>query len=247
MRPEKYNLENEEYHKTEYIKIITPPSSLTKYLSLSKIKLLPKEEIELISSKEELALFCMNGCVSILIKDNEYELEKYDAIYIPLNEVFIIRNNGEEYVKMVAISALCNKKYEVKLFKFNDLRMDKSGTKLKRLKGGRLVYYYIGPEEKASKIILGLTIFQPYAYSFPPHNHFDQEEIYLFLKGKGRIEVYTSENNKEFITNVAEGDIITIPFGYYHPVYNFDEEMHFLWATAGERYNIIQKANIPME
>jgi len=247
MRPEKYNLESEKYHKTEYTKVITPSSSLTKYISLSKIKLLPKEEIELISSKEELALFCIKGCVSILIKEDEYKLEKYDVIYIPLNEPFIIRNNGEEYAKAIVISALCDKKYEVKLFNFNDLKMDNSSTKLKRLKGGRLVYFCIGPEINASKIILGLTIFQPYAYSFPPHNHFDQEEIYLSLKGEGRIEVYTSESKKEFITNVAEGDIVTIPFGYYHPLYNFDEEMHFLWATAGERYNIIQKVNIPME
>ena len=70
----------------------------------------------------------------------------------------------------------------------------------------------------------------------PPHNHTDQEEIYIFTKGRGSMEVYGEEETKSFVRAVGEGDAVTIPLLNYHPVFSQEEELHFIWCIAGNRY-----------
>ena len=53
--------------------------------------------------------------------------------------------------------------------------------------------------------------------SWPPHNHTDQEEIYIFTKGRGSMEVYADEETKSFVRSVGKGDAVTIPLLNYHP------------------------------
>ena len=74
--------------------------------------------------------------------------------------------------------------------------------------------------EGAEKLIAGYTIFQPNQRSWPPHNHTDQEEVYIFTKGRGSMEVYADEENKSFVHSVEEGDAVTIPLLNYHPVFS---------------------------
>jgi len=90
--------------------------------------------------------------------------------------------------------------------------------------------------EGADKLIAGYTIFNPHQRSWPPHNHTDQEEIYIFTKGRGSMEVYADEETKSFVRSVAEGDAVTIPIFNYHPVFSQEEELHFIWCIAGNRY-----------
>ena len=90
--------------------------------------------------------------------------------------------------------------------------------------------------EPAEKLIAGFTLFQPNQRSWPPHNHTDQEEIYIFTKGRGSMEVYADEETKTFVRSVQEGDAVTIPLLNYHPVFSQDEELHFIWCIAGNRY-----------
>jgi len=55
------------------------------------------------------------------------------------------------------------------------------------------------------------------------HSHDSTEEIYLFLEGKGKMQL----NNEN--SNVASGDIVTIPRGIFHRVFNIsDSKLIFL-------------------
>ena len=60
----------------------------------------------------------------------------------------------------------------------------------------------------------------PTSVPTPPHNHTDQEEIYIFTKGNGSMEVYADEETKTFVRSVNEGDAVTIPILNYHPVFS---------------------------
>jgi mannose-6-phosphate isomerase-like protein (cupin superfamily) len=90
--------------------------------------------------------------------------------------------------------------------------------------------------ESAEKLVAGYTFFQPHHRSWPPHNHTDQEEVYFFLKGRGSMEVYESEEHMSFVKEVREGDMVTIPMLNYHPVFTQDSPLEFIWCIAGERY-----------
>ena len=57
-----------------------------------------------------------------------------------------------------------------------------------------------------------------------------------FIQGHGAMEVYADEETKSFVCSVGEGDAVTIPLMNYHPVFSQDEELHFIWCIAGERY-----------
>ena len=90
--------------------------------------------------------------------------------------------------------------------------------------------------EKADKLIAGYTIYEPNTRAWPAHNHTDQEEIYIFTKGKGSMEVYADEETKTFVHDVDELDAVAIPVLNYHPVFSQKQELHFIWCIAGERY-----------
>ena len=62
------------------------------------------------------------------------------------------------------------------------------------------------------------------------HNHKGQEEVYQFISGKGTIEV----GNK--VIGVTSGDIVLIPDGEFHKVWNTGlEDLVFVCVFDGKR------------
>ena len=45
-------------------------------------------------------------------------------------------------------------------------------------------------------------------------------------------------STKSFVHSVGPGDAVTIPLLNYHPVFSQEEELHFLWCIAGNRYSV---------
>ena len=100
--------------------------------------------------------------------------------------------------------------------------------------------------EAADKFVAGYTFFEPHARSWPPHNHTDQEETYVFIRGRGSMEVYESAETMTFVHSVEEGDLVTIPYLNYYPVFSHDEPLEFIWCIAGERYCVGYKNKTSM-
>jgi mannose-6-phosphate isomerase-like protein (cupin superfamily) len=62
------------------------------------------------------------------------------------------------------------------------------------------------------------------------HSHAGQEEVYQFVFGTGEMEV---DDNR---FNVHPGDVVLIPDGAFHRVYNTgDEDLYFVCVFDGKR------------
>jgi len=62
------------------------------------------------------------------------------------------------------------------------------------------------------------------------HRHEDQEEVYIFTSGKGKMEI----DHLEFEVN--EGDVILVPGGAFHKVHNTgDFFLRFICIFEGKR------------
>lgn len=186
----------------------------------------------LVHAEEEALLFCWKGEVTIYLNDSSFSIETYDVLYVPRRAVYRL---GEAKVpsKVVVCRAPATKSFPVFHAKWKQFSKDE--RRIRRLKG-KDVFLMFDVSEQAERLIAGFTLFQPHQRSWPPHNHTDQEEIYIFTKGRGSMEVYAEEETKTFVRSVQEGDAVTIPILNYHPVFSQDEELHFIWCIAGNRY-----------
>ena len=183
-------------------------------------------------SGEEALLFCWKGSATATVAGKDFGLNRYDVLYVPRGETYCLANSGGES-KVIVCRAPAEKTHPIFHAKWSDVSKDEK--RIRHLKG-KDVFLMFDVSEAADKLIAGYTIFQPHQRSWPPHNHTDQEEIYIFTKGRGSMEVYADEESKSFVRSVSEGDAVTIPILNYHPVFSQEEELHFIWCIAGNRY-----------
>lgn len=184
----------------------------------------------------ESLLVQWKGQSEVLVDGHKYLLATYDMLYVPLGSTY--RISSAVGAAILHTSAPSQTRHPVHHAVFSDLSI--RPERIRKLKG-KDVYLVFDVTEAADKLVAGYTFFQPFARSWPPHNHTDQEETYIFLKGKGSMEVYESEETLSFVHNVYEGDAVTIPYLNYHPVFSQEEPLEFLWCIAGERYWIGDK------
>jgi len=188
---------------------------------------------ELYHHKEESLLFCIKGKVDVQVGSQTFALSYYDTLFIPLATAYTIENNSCEQALLVVCKARAQNQYEPFYSSWKQFSSDES--RIRHLKG-KDVYLMFDVSEKADKLIAGYTIYQPYTRAWPAHNHTDQEEVYIFTKGNGAMEVYADEERKTFVHSVAQMDAVTIPLLNFHPVFSQEEELHFIWCIAGQRY-----------
>ncbi len=187
--------------------------------------------------KNEAILFCIKGKVKIELESEaetfDYTLERYDTLYVPLSSLYSLENISDETAELVVCQASAENAHPP--FYSSWEKFSKDEKRIRHL-DGKEVYIMFDVGEEADKLIAGYTIYEPHTRAYPAHNHTDQEEIYIFCKGHGAMEVYKDEKSKTFVTSVDEMDAVTIPVLNYHPVFSQDEELHFIWCIAGERY-----------
>ena len=206
------------------------------------LKFLSCGEYHLPAGSESQA-FSVPGCESLLymwkghaiveLNGAEFDLAHYDTLYVPLGSAFRLRNPDGEPACLIQTAATAENVHPVFHSKFAEF--SKREDRIRHLKG-KDVYMMFDVGEPADKLVAGYTFFQPGQRSWPPHNHTDQEEVYIFLKGHGAMEVYADEETKCFVHSVGPGDAVTIPLLNYHPVFSQAGELHFLWCIAGNRY-----------
>jgi len=188
---------------------------------------------EIYHHKEEAILFCIKGEVKVRIGSQTFTLSHYDTLFIPLATPYIIENISSELSLLVVCKAQSENQYTPYYSSWKEISADES--RIRHL-NGKDVFLMFDVTEKADKLVAGYTIYQPFTRAWPAHNHTDQEEVYVFIKGKGAMEVYADEEHKTFVHSVAEMDAVTIPILNFHPVFSQSEELHFIWCIAGERY-----------
>ncbi|NUQ61406.1 MAG: 5-deoxy-glucuronate isomerase [Pirellulales bacterium] len=181
---------------------------------------------------EEALLFCWEGRTRVTLCGTKYELGRYDVLYVPRSEAYSLSHGGD-HCRLVVCRAPAEKAYPAYYAGWSEILHDE--RRLRRLKG-KDVFLMFDVSEQADKLMAGYTFFQPFQRSWPPHNHTDQEEIYIFLSGHGAMEVYAEEETKHLVRSVGPGDAVTIPVLNYHPVFSQEEPLEFIWCIAGARY-----------
>jgi mannose-6-phosphate isomerase-like protein (cupin superfamily) len=216
-----------------YVEKASPETSNLEFLTYGVYELSgPIISGALTHAGEEALLFCWRGAVDVLLGGASYRLGEYDVLYVPRGTTYRI-GQVEGEGRVIICRAPAEKSHPVFHGRWTEFSTDE--RRIRHLKG-KDVFLMFDVGEGAEKLMAGYTIFQPHQRSWPPHNHTDQEEIYIFIKGSGAMEVYGEEETKWFVRSVGEGDAVTIPLLNYHPVFSHGEELHFIWCIAGNRY-----------
>lgn len=216
-----------------YLEKSTPDNSHLELLTYGVYELNgPTRSAAVAHPGEESLLFCWQGEVSVAMAGTNYLLRTSDVLYVPRGATYHLgQSSGAS--RVIVCRAPAEQAYPPFHAHWEEFSRDE--RRIRHLKG-KDVFLMFDVTEGADKLIAGYTIFQPGQRSWPPHNHTDQEEVYIFLKGHGSMEVYGDEETKSFVTSVGPGDAVTIPLLNYHPVFSQAEELHFLWCIAGNRY-----------
>jgi mannose-6-phosphate isomerase-like protein (cupin superfamily) len=181
----------------------------------------------------ESLLYMWKGTAVAVVDGVAYDLASYDTLYIPLGSAFQLRNASADPACVIQTSAPAQNVHPVFHSKFAEF--SKREDRIRHLKG-KDVFLMFDVTEAADKLVAGYTFYEPYQRAWPPHNHTDQEEVYIFIKGHGAMEVYESPETTSFVQSVEEGDLVTIPMLNYHPVFSQKDPLQFIWCIAGERY-----------
>jgi mannose-6-phosphate isomerase-like protein (cupin superfamily) len=181
----------------------------------------------------ECLLFMWKGSAAVELGGKTYQLANYDTLYVPLGADFCLANASDTPAVIIQCSAPATNVHPVFHSKFAEF--SKREDRIRHLKG-KEVFMMFDVSEGADKLVAGYTFYEPYTRAWPPHNHTDQEETYIFIKGHGAMEVYETPEKMSFVHSVNEGDLVTIPFLNYHPVFSQEDPLEFIWCIAGERY-----------
>jgi len=220
--------------KFEYHQKTNPENSNLDMITYGDYRIAPgATSDELFHRSEEALLFCMTGEQSIDVEGKVFNLSYYDTLYIPKETAYRIKENSDGEGHIIICRAPAENKHSPYYSNWEEIRKDES--RIRHL-NKKEVYMMFDVSESADKLVAGYTVYEPETRAWPPHNHTDQEEVYIFTQGTGAIEVYADEENKTFVHSMNTMDAATIPVLNYHPVYSQGEELHFIWCLAGERY-----------
>ncbi|MBS1812488.1 MAG: 5-deoxy-glucuronate isomerase [Acidobacteria bacterium] len=220
--------------KVTYRQHFTPATSQLNWLSCGEYELPAHTSSgNVCLANEETLLFMWKGKVTVTVNGDEYHLDSYDTLYIPRGAQFQISNAQSDVAKVMQCSATAENVHPIHHSKFAEYSQRED--RIRHL-AGKDVFMMFDVPEAADKLIAGYTFFQAHQRSWPPHNHTDQEEVYIFIKGHGAMEVYESPEKLCFVTSVNEGDMVTIPMMNYHPVFSQESPLEFIWCIAGARY-----------
>jgi len=99
--------------------------------------------------------------------------------------------------------------------------------------GGEIIrdthVYQVIDNKFLNHLTLSKTILHPLERT-SGHNHDGLEEVYFFQKGNGRMQL-----DEEFF-DVKPGDVVLIPDGAYHRVYNDSDSMDLEFVCVFESY-----------
>jgi len=220
--------------KFEYHQKSSPENSNLEWITYGSYRMAPgATSDEFFHHREESLLFCMTGNQTVKVDGQSFALSHYDTLYVPLGTPYQITEHSDEEGQIIICRAPAENRHPPFYSEWETFRHDES--RIRHL-DKKEVYMMFDVSEDADKLVAGYTIYEPFTRAWPPHNHTDQEEVYIFTQGNGAMEVYPDEEHKTFVHSMKTMDAATIPKLNYHPVYSQEEELHFIWCLAGERY-----------
>ncbi len=220
---------------------VTPGNSSMRHLAYGRIILNASKPTESFATGErETGLIVLSGQAVVTVGANEFELEKYDAIYIPRDSsIQIATKTG---VDIAEFSADVADRYPLQVVRYAEISQDPG---LKFSTGGpgcmRHLNMVLAKNIQAGRLIAGITHSEPGNWtSWPPHEHAAMlEELYVYFNmpdpAYGIQMVYNNTEYPELVTVVRDGDAVLMPSGYHPNVSVPGHNICFLWAMAAHR------------
>ena len=220
---------------------VTPENSTMRHLSYGRIILdSSKPSVSFSNGDRETGLLCLSGNANVKAGGKEFEVGKFDAIYIPRDSTIEILTSGS--VDLAEFSSDVTGRYPLKVVRYADVQKDPG---LRFATGGpgsvRELNILIAKNVEAGRLVAGFTYSDPGNWtSWPPHEHAKMlEEIYVYFDmpdpAYGIQLVYNDTNYPELITAVRDGDAVLMPSGYHPNVSVPGHRIAFLWAMAAHR------------
>jgi len=220
---------------------VSPQNSDLEYLHYGRIRLDQEEPTAAFDTgPRETALMCMGGACHLTVDGAAYELDTYDAIYVPPKRHVEVSARGT--VDLVECAAEVSGDYPVQVIRHAEIAGD---TSLKFRAGGaattRDLNILIGNNVRAGRILAGFTRSAPGNWtSWPPHEHGKMlEELYVYFDmpapAFGIQMVYTTPNEPELVSIVRDGDAVLMPGGYHPNVAAPGHSINFIWMMAARR------------
>jgi 5-deoxy-glucuronate isomerase len=220
---------------------VTPENSTMRHLSYGRIILNSSNpSVSFSNGDRETGLLCLSGNATVKAIGKEFEIGKFDAIYVPRDSSIEISTHDS--VDIAEFSSDVTGKYPLKVVRYADVQKDPG---LKFVTGGpgssRELNMLIAKNVEAGRLVAGFTHSDPGNWtSWPPHEHAKMlEEIYVYFDmpdpAYGIQLVYNDTNYPELITAVRDGDAVLMPSGYHPNVSVPGHRIAFLWAMAAHR------------
>lgn len=217
---------------------VAPGATAARYLHYGRITLAAGDApITFNSEDHEVGLICLNGKATVKTSGETFDLDRYDAVYVPRDSE--IEVDAPEGCDLAEVSAPVAKRYPVKFVSYKEVRQN---PKLHLIAGKppaeRDLNVLIGANVEAGRIMAGVTFSTPGNWtSWPPHEHSKLlEEAYLFIDmpspSFGVQFVYTDPQKPELVQVVREGDCVLMPQGYHPNVAAPGGQINFLWMMA---------------
>lgn len=218
---------------------VAPGRTASRYLHYGRITIAAGDApVRFNSQDHEVGLIALNGHASINAGGETFELDQYDALYVPRDSDIEVRAEAGG-CDLAEVSAPVEKQYPLKFVSYKEVRQN---PKLHLIAGKppaeRDLNVLIGANVEAGRIMAGVTFSTPGNWtSWPPHEHSKLlEEAYLFIDmpapSFGVQFVYTNPQSPELVQVVREGDCVLMPQGYHPNVAAPGGQINFLWMMA---------------
>jgi 5-deoxy-glucuronate isomerase len=223
---------------------VTPANSANYYLSYGRIIL--RDDVKsagFYTATRETGLIVLSGNARVEAAGQQFDLARYDAIYVPRDSSVHIRTDTAADV--AEFSAEVSERYPLRVIHYAetsddpDLTFDTGGPAQQRR-----VSIVIGGNVDAGRLIAGFTRSEPGNWTgWPPHEHAERlEEMHVFFDmpdpAFGIQLVYGDTENPELVAVVRDGDAVVMPGGYHPNVAVPGHRVTFLWAMAAQREKV---------
>jgi 5-deoxy-glucuronate isomerase len=220
---------------------VTPANSTMRHLSYGRIILkAAKPLVSFANGAQETGLICLAGSGDVKVAGEEFNLERFDAIYIPRDSTIEVSTKSS--VDLAEFSADVKGEYPLQVVRYVDVAKDPG---MKFVAGNpsskRELNVLIANNVKAGRLLAGFTFSDPGNWtSWPPHEHAKMlEEMYVYFDmpepAYGLQLVYKDTEYPELVTAVRDGDAVLMPGGYHPNVSVPGHRIAFLWAMAAHR------------
>jgi 5-deoxy-glucuronate isomerase len=220
---------------------VRPGATAARYLHYGRITLAAGDPpLQFTNNDHEVGLICLNGKATVRAEGETFDLDRYDAVYVPRDSQ--IEVDTTDGCDLAEVSAPVAKRYPIKFVSYKEVRQN---PKLHLIAGKppaeRDLNVLIGANVEAGRIMAGVTFSTPGNWtSWPPHEHSKLlEEAYLFIDmpspSFGVQFVYTDPKKPELVQVVREGDCVLMPQGYHPNVAAPGGQINFLWMMAAIR------------